>query len=84
MSKSSSTSAGSGGLGVFSVLGIIFITLKLCGVIHWSWLWVLAPFWIPLSLCVVVFFIGCLIVGVCQGLILAIEYRQRNFERRKR
>ena len=28
-----------------SILGIIFITLKLCKVIAWSWWWVLAPFW---------------------------------------
>jgi len=30
------------GLGFFSLLTIVFITLKLCGVITWSWLWVLA------------------------------------------
>lgn len=35
-----------GGLGFTSVLGIIFIVLKLLGVITWSWIWVLAPFWI--------------------------------------
>ena len=28
-------------------LGLIFIVLKLLGVITWSWLWVLSPFWIP-------------------------------------
>ncbi len=33
------------------VLGIVFIVLKLCGVIDWSWWWVLAPFWIGLALC---------------------------------
>jgi len=32
-------------LGLFSILGIVFITLKLCGQIAWSWWWVLAPFW---------------------------------------
>lgn len=32
---------------LFSLLGIAFIVLKLCGVIAWSWWWVLAPFWIP-------------------------------------
>lgn len=32
------------------ILGIVFIILKLCGVISWSWLWVLAPFWIGLAL----------------------------------
>ena len=29
------------------LLGIVFIVLKLCHVIEWSWWWVLAPFWIP-------------------------------------
>lgn len=33
-----------------SLLLLLFIGLKLGGVIDWSWLWVLAPFWIPLSL----------------------------------
>jgi len=38
------------GLGVCDVLGIVFIILKLVGVITWSWWWVLAPFWIPLAI----------------------------------
>lgn len=25
----------------------VFITLKLCGVIKWSWFWVLSPLWLP-------------------------------------
>lgn len=29
------------------VLLIVFVVLKLVGVIDWSWIWVLAPFWIP-------------------------------------
>jgi len=33
-----------------SILGLIFITLKLTGSIAWSWVWVLAPFWLPLAL----------------------------------
>ena len=40
----------SGGIGVPGLLGIVFIVLKLCGVISWSWWWVLAPFWIPFVL----------------------------------
>ena len=43
---------------VSTLLGIIFIILKLCGVINWSWLWVLAPFWIQIGIAVVI----CLIV----------------------
>lgn len=35
------------GVGVCDVLGIVFIILKLCGVITWHWVWILSPFWIP-------------------------------------
>ena len=36
------------GCGLFtSMLAVLFIALKLCGVISWSWVWVLAPLWIP-------------------------------------
>ena len=27
-------------------LAVLFIALKLCGVITWSWVWVLAPLWL--------------------------------------
>lgn len=33
------------GIGITGILGIIFIVLKLCGVIEWSWLWTLSPIW---------------------------------------
>lgn len=39
-----------GGLTVFTLLGVAFVILKLCKVINWSWLWVTAPFWIPLAI----------------------------------
>ena len=32
-----------------SILGLLFILLKLTGHIAWSWLWVLAPFWLPVA-----------------------------------
>lgn len=34
----------SGGIGFIGLLQIVFITLKLCKVIDWSWWWVMAPF----------------------------------------
>jgi hypothetical protein len=43
-SKTSSTS--SGGLSFTGALTILFIGLKLCNVISWSWWWVLSPIWI--------------------------------------
>ena len=33
-----------------TLLTILFIGLKLTNHINWSWWWVLAPLWIPLSL----------------------------------
>ena len=40
-----------------SILCLIFITLKLTGYIAWSWWWVLAPIWVPISIILVVFVI---------------------------
>ena len=34
------------GLSFTAVLTLTFIILKLCNVITWSWVWVLAPLWI--------------------------------------
>lgn len=39
-----------------SVLGLIFIVLKLVGVITWSWWIVLAPFYVGLLLAVLLLF----------------------------
>ena len=44
-----------GGLGIVSVLTIVFIVLKLLGVIKWSWIWVLSPIWISAVIVVAVF-----------------------------
>jgi hypothetical protein len=47
---SSGNSSSSSGIGVFGLLGVAFVILKLTGVIDWAWLWVLAPFWIGAAL----------------------------------
>ena len=44
------TTVRTGGIGVSGLLGVVFIVLKLCKVIAWSWWWVLAPFWIPMAI----------------------------------
>lgn len=44
-----------GGLGIVSVLTIVFIVLKLLGVIQWSWIWVLSPIWISAVIVIAVF-----------------------------
>ncbi len=46
------------------VLGLIFITLKLTGVITWSWWWVLSPFWIPFAIFVVALIVLLVIAAI--------------------
>ena len=50
----------SGGIGCLGLLTILFIGLKLCGVIDWPWLWVLAPAWI--GLCITLLVLGAVAV----------------------
>ena len=38
-------------------LFIVFLVLKLCDVIAWSWWWVTAPLWIPLLILFIVLFL---------------------------
>lgn len=44
MENKNSTAAGG------TLLQIAFIVLKLCGVINWSWVWVLSPMWVGFAL----------------------------------
>ena len=44
------SSAKSGGVSVLGVIQIVFIILKLVGVISWSWWVVLIPLWITTGL----------------------------------
>lgn len=46
MSEEKRGAQGASGIGFVGLLTIVFITLKLCGVIQWSWWWVLSPLWI--------------------------------------
>ena len=55
------TAAASGGMKFCDVLLIVFIVLKLCKVINWSWWWVLSPFWIPLGLAVILLLISVIL-----------------------
>lgn len=50
-----------------SYLFILFLVLKLTGIIAWSWWWVTAPLWIIPA------FVGLFVVGfVCFALVLAL------------
>ena len=51
-------------MGICSILGLIFVTLKLTGVIAWSWLWVLLPFWGPMALGLVLLLLAGIIASI--------------------
>ena len=48
-----------------TILFIVFLVLKLTNVIGWSWWWITAPLWIPVSI--------MLIVLVILGIVSIIE-----------
>ena len=43
MNNNNNSSSSSAGIGFTGLLTIVFIVLKLCHVIEWSWFWVLSP-----------------------------------------
>lgn len=61
MSNKNNNNNASGGIGFCGLLTIVFIVLKLIGVIEWSWLWVLAPSWIPLAIVLIILLIIVLV-----------------------
>lgn len=48
------------GLNFTEGLTLVFIVLKLCKVISWSWLWVLSPLWIGFALILLIILITSL------------------------
>jgi len=65
MSNNNNTSTSSG-IGFTGLLTLVFIVLKLCNVIEWSWLWVLSPIWISFGVVIILYLItliGILIWG---------------------
>lgn len=62
MSKSTKTTAT--GVSLLGVLQIIFIVLKVCGLIDWSWWVVFIPVWIDLSVVAVFLFIYFIVYAI--------------------
>lgn len=56
-----------GGIGFTGLLTIVFIILKLCGIITWSWWWVLSPLWMAMIFWVILVVIVLLIGGRKNG-----------------
>jgi hypothetical protein len=60
----STSSSNSGGVGFAGLLAIVFITLKLTGVISWSWVWVLSPIWITLAFGLLLLLVGAVLTAI--------------------
>lgn len=50
------------GISFPELLTLVFIVLKLCHVITWSWLWILSPLWIGATLAAVIIAIELIIL----------------------
>ena len=55
------------GAGLVSTLTILFIILKITGVLSWPWIWVLSPIWITLIVAIVLFGLVLIIGRVKKG-----------------
>jgi hypothetical protein len=69
-----SNTSTSSGIGFSGMLAILFIGLKLAGIIDWSWWWVLSPMWIPLAILAVFFAIPLIFWASVTTLILILKY----------
>lgn len=62
-------------------LGIVFIVLKLCNVITWSWWWVTAPLWgglaLGLAFVIIILFVS-LCIKVVKFAIKRVIFKKRN------
>ena len=65
----------SSGISAVGLLGVVFVTLRLVGVIDWSWWWVTAPFWAPSAV--------VMSVAVCAALLSATRRSPGRVTRRR-
>ena len=68
MSKKKTYSTGNGiEIGFIGLLTIVFITLKLCHVINWSWWWVLSPLLISWGIVILIYSIIAIVMIILIG-----------------
>ena len=59
------------GIIIICLLTLLFVSLKLCNIISWSWIWILSPLWIVFGiniLIILVFFFYTVIKVVRQNM----------------
>jgi len=56
----------SGGIGCVGTTFIVFLILKLVGLITWKWIWVLSPLWIGFAIGLAILGIGALVLLILE------------------
>jgi len=64
------------------ILALIFMVLKLCGVIAWSWFWVLSPLFIPILLCIGIFVLAVVLTILYYTIYELIKFINKIFQKK--
>lgn len=75
------TKATGSGIGFLGLLGLLFITLKLIGVITWSWWWVTVPLWGPTAIVIAVVLVLLILAAIVKGLAALIDVAEKLTEK---
>jgi hypothetical protein len=57
-----------------SLLGVLFIGLKLTNYITWPWVWVVSPLWIPLAIDISILVIAAALITLGTLIAAVIDY----------
>jgi hypothetical protein len=71
------------GIGFLPLLALLFIGLKLGGVITWSWLWVLAPLWVPIAIGLGLLALIAIVSGLVIFGMLGVKFFSEILKKRK-
>ncbi len=63
----------SSGIGLWGIVFVVFLVLKLCGKIDWSWWWITAPLWGPPLAIIAIMIIIILIVAMVKLIMRAFK-----------
>lgn len=81
MSESKVQYAAAAPISLGTLLGVLFVGLKLCHVIDWNWWWVTLPFWAGPAIVVAILIVGGLCLGI--GFLWACRPRRNKNATRK-
>lgn len=68
----------SSGISLSGLTFIVFLVLKLCGVIDWSWWWVTAPLWGPFALLIAGLIVYCLVLMLIATIRICIHKKKEK------